>query len=246
MLELSHLSKSFDEKVILSDVCLEIPRGQKTTLIGASGSGKSTILKLILGLIQPDSGDILVNGTSMNSLSKEDVYAIRSKFSLLFQSAALFDSMTVEENVSFILRETLNDLNDDQINFQVDNALDLVGMAGYNNHMPSELSGGQMKRVGLARAIVNKPEFLLFDEPTTGLDPVLSHNIEDLIVDIANEFGTTTIVVSHQISTILRTSDYIYFLHDGKLLEPDTPATIFKSKNDRISSFVKGKEYVLN
>jgi phospholipid/cholesterol/gamma-HCH transport system ATP-binding protein len=244
MLELVNLSKAFDKKVVLDGVSLHMPTGQKTTLIGASGSGKSTILKIILGLIPVDSGDILVNGQSMLTLSKEELYQLRSNFSLLFQSGALFDSMTVEENVSFILRESKNSLKEAEIRYKVDHALDLVGMKGYNAHMPNELSGGQMKRIGLARAIVNRPKYLFFDEPTTGLDPVLSTNIEDLIVDISKEFGTTTIVVSHQITTILRTSDFIYMLHKGKLLEPETPDTIFESENKLISSFVKGKEYV--
>lgn len=241
MLILKHVSKAFDDHQVLSKINLSVKRGHKTTIIGPSGSGKSTILKLILGLIPPDSGKLTLNGTDINALSIKDIYIMRKKIGLLFQSAALFDSLTVEENVGFSLTETPSTLTNQDITNKVNLSLELVGMQDYNNHYPAELSGGQKKRVALARAIINKPEYLLFDEPTTGLDPILSTNIEDLIVQISEELNTATITVTHQISTILRSSDSIYFLHEGQLLDPETPESIVKTKDPIISPFIRGK-----
>ena len=241
MIELSHLAKSFDGKCILKDVSLLVPSGKKVTIIGPSGSGKSTILKLILCLLKPDSGKVLVDGNDMALLTVDKIYGIRKKIGLLFQSAALFDSMTVAQNVGFSLYESANSFSDSEIQKKIDHALDLVEMTGFNEMFPAELSGGQQKRVGLARAIITDPEFLLFDEPTTGLDPVLSTNIENLIVRISDELNTTAIIVTHQLSTIMRTSDLIYYLDDGVLCEPETPETIMTSSNPVIASFINGQ-----
>ena len=241
MIELCNLSKSFDGKSILDDLSLSVPTGKKITIIGPSGSGKSTLLKLILCLIKPDSGKVLVDGQDMALLNVDEMYGIRKKIGLLFQSAALFDSMTVEENVGFSLLESPTSLSSKDIQEKIDHALDLVEMSGFNAMFPSELSGGQQKRVGLARAIINNPEYLLFDEPTTGLDPVLSTNIENLIVRISDELNTTAIIVTHQISTIMRTSDLIYYLHEGSLFDPETPETIMTSSNKVINAFINGQ-----
>lgn len=243
MIELCHLAKSFDNKHVISDVNLEIPDGKKITIIGPSGSGKSTILKLILCLIKPDSGKVVVDGQDLALLNVDTMYNVRKKIGLLFQSAALFDSLSVEENVAFTLLETPHSLTHKEIQNKVDHALDLVEMSGFNGMYPSELSGGQQKRVGLARAIINNPKYLLFDEPTTGLDPVLSTNIENLIVRISDELNTTAIIVTHQISTIMRTSDMIYYLDKGVLCEPETPKTIMNSSNPIIASFISGNAY---
>ena len=214
MLEIKQLTKRFNKKKVINNLSIKIEPGQKVTIIGPSGSGKSTILKLILGLITPDHGKILVNEKEMIFTSKEQVYEMRKNIGLLFQSSALFDSMTVEENVAFPLTETPNTFTPRQIKQKVNDSLELVGMHGFNNRDTAELSGGQRKRVALARAIINQPKILLYDEPTTGLDPILSTNIENLIVDISKQLETTTIVVTHQLSTILRTSDLIYYLHE--------------------------------
>ena len=243
MLKLKGVYKSFDDKHILNGVSLSVEKGKKITIIGPSGSGKSTILKLILGLLSPDKGKVVMDGVDITTLSIEDVYKMRKNVGLLFQSAALFDSMTVEENVGFALREVESRYSDLEIRYKIDQALDLVGMSGANNMFTSELSGGQQKRIGLARAIINTPQYLFFDEPTTGLDPVLSTNIEDLIVRISTELKTTAVVVTHQISTILRVSDEIYYLDNGKMLEPETPKSIMKSKQAVIHSFIHGKGY---
>ena len=243
MISLQCLSKSFDSNVILDDVNLEVEFGKKITIIGPSGSGKSTILRLILGLISPDSGQVVVDGVDIATLSVSKLYLMRQTIGLLFQSGALFDSMTVEDNVGFSLIESPTTLSKAEIKYKVDSALDLVEMRGFENMFPSELSGGQQKRVGLARAIVNNPKYILYDEPTTGLDPILSTNIENLIVRLSEELNTSTIVVTHQISTIMRTSDDIYYLHKGQLLDPETPDTIKHSANSIIYNFIHGKPH---
>ncbi len=240
MLKINHIKKSFEENNVLTDINLNVKPGEKITIIGPSGSGKSTILKIILGLIEHDSGSIIFDETNLNSLTTSEFYNYRKNFGLLFQSSALFDSLTVEENIAFPLTEHPNNFSKYEINKRVNEALELVEMEGANLKNPAELSGGQQKRIGLARAIIKNPKCLLFDEPTTGLDPVLSTNIEDLIVRIATELNTMAITVTHQISTILRTSDLIYFLHDGMLLAPETTQTIMVSTNPVIRSFIHG------
>ena len=241
MLELINISKKFNNIEVLKNVNLTVKAGEKITIIGTSGSGKSTILKLILGLIEFDSGNILFDGVSTKNLSTSKFYEYRKHFGLLFQSSALFDSLCVEENIAFPLTEHPNTLTRHEIRRKVNEALDLVEMSGSNLKNPSELSGGQQKRIGLARAIITNPKCLLFDEPTTGLDPVLSTSIENLIVRIATELNTIAITVTHQISTILRTSDLIYFLNKGILLAPETTETIMKSENPIIRSFIHGE-----
>lgn len=240
MLELINIKKTFNQTEVLKNINLTVNAGEKITIIGTSGSGKSTILKLILGLINYDSGNIIYDGLSTKNLTTTRFYEYRKRFGLLFQSSALFDSLTVEENIAFPITEQPNRLSKYEISKRVDEALDLVEMSGSNKKSPSELSGGQQKRIALARAIITKPDCLLFDEPTTGLDPVLSTNIEDLIVRIAKELNTIAITVTHQISTIMRTSDLIYFLSEGILLAPETTQTIMESNNPIIRSFIHG------
>ena len=195
---------------MINNLSIQITPGEKATIIGPSGSGKSTILKLILGLIPADNGKVIINGNEMTTLSKEEKYTIRKNIGLLFQSSALFDSMTVEENVAFPLTESPNTFTRRQLTKKVNTALDLVGMKHFNHRYPSELSGGQQKRVALARAIINQPKILLYDEPTTGLDPILSTSIEDLIVNISDTLQTTSVVVTHQLSTIYRAHQTIF------------------------------------
>lgn len=240
MLEFEQVYKSFGENKVLRGVSLTVQEGRIITVIGPSGSGKSTLLKLILGLEIPDQGNLSIDGVNLGTLSERQMYKIREKLGLLFQSAALFDSMTVEDNVGFSLRESGQNYNLEELNYKVDQALDRVGMTGTNSMFPEELSGGQQKRIGLARAIINEPNYLLFDEPTTGLDPILSTSIEDLIVQISNELNTTAIVVTHQISTVLRVSDEIYYLHEGRLLDSETPKSIVNTSDPIISSFIHG------
>ena len=238
--EFINVFKAFDGKQILRDLNLLIDSSERITIIGPSGSGKSTILKLLLGLIPVDSGQILVDDVDISSLSVNELSLVRAKIGLLFQSAALFDSLTVLENVQFPLTENSTRLNDSEVKHRVREALELVEMTGFENEFPASLSGGQRKRIGLARALVMRPEVLVYDEPTTGLDPVLSTNIENLINKMALELNITSITVTHQISTILRTSEKIYFLDNGSLCPAENPDTIFSSPNNKIRRFIKG------
>lgn len=238
-IELRNVTKQFGDKLILNNLNLTIEAGESVAIIGPSGSGKSTLLRLIMGLHFPDSGDVLIDGRSILNLEPKQMQDIRLKMGMLFQSGALFDSLTVAENVGFPLYENLNYENQ-KIDRVVKEKLDWVEMSGFESRMPDELSGGQRKRIGLARAIVQEPEIVLYDEPTTGLDPILSTNIEDLIRKLSDQASVTSVVVTHQISTILRTADKIYMLSDKKLLPPETPATIYQSEMVEYNRFIRG------
>lgn len=239
MILLKNIYKSFDKKSVIEGINLEIPKGEKAAIIGASGCGKSTLLRIIMGLQPVTSGEVWINKTPVHNASSDELSKLREKFGMLFQSAALFDSMTVEENVGFILRENTH-LKANTIKKRVEETLELVEMKGYEKAMPSDLSGGQRKRIGLARAIIHKPEIVLYDEPTTGLDPVLSTNIENLIVKLNNQMNMTSIIVTHQISTILRTADSIYMMENKSLLPPENPENIKNSENPSYKHFING------
>lgn len=231
MIKIKNISKKFNGREVVRNLSLEVANGEKIAIIGPSGCGKSTLLRLMMGLHPPDEGEILVDGVSVASLDTAGLRKLRTKFGMLFQSGALFDSMNVEENVAFPLFETLGYKSTPETWNIVKEKLHLVEMLGAEKKMPAELSGGQRKRIGLARAIVGNPQIVLYDEPTTGLDPILSTNIEDLIVKLNNQLHITSIVVTHQISTILRTADKIYLMQDGRLLDPETPESIQRATN---------------
>ena len=241
MIKIKNLHKKFGKQVIFNDLNLTIDNGDKIAIIGPSGCGKSTILRFLLGTLVPDSGEIIVDGKNINNMDGKELLRLRLKVGMLFQSAALFDSLNVEENIAFPLIENygyslLNCRN------KVNYVLELVGLSGFNEKQVYQLSGGQQKRVGLARAIVTEPKYIFYDEPTTGLDPVMSTNIEDVIVKLNQVMNITSIVVSHQKSTILRTTDKIYMVHNNSVLDYETPTTIEKSKNDIIRNFMKGNQ----
>ncbi len=239
MIVLKDVQKSFHHRIVIDTLNLTIESGEKIAIIGPSGCGKSTLLRLILALHPLDKGEIFFDHRPIHLLSGEAIREIRKEFGMLFQSSALFDSLTVEENVAFPLIETFGYTDTSKIQSLVKEKLDLVEMADASKKMPSELSGGQRKRVGLARAIVANPKVVLYDEPTTGLDPVLSTSIEDLIVKLSDQLNMTSIVVTHQISTILRTAEKIYLMQQGKLLPPETPQSI-SSAQPEYASFLKG------
>ena len=239
MIKFENVTKYYSGRKILDSLCLEIAEGDRITIIGPSGSGKSTLLKLLMGLHLPDAGAVYVDGEDITQMNRHDLQRVRFKLGLLFQHAALFDSMNVEDNVSFTLRENLN-WDEKRIRHRVKELLEMVEMSGFEKNMPSDLSGGQMKRIGLARALAHNPRALMFDEPTTGLDPILSTNIENLMVKLSVKLNITSIIVTHQLSTILRTADKIYLLHEGKLLPPESPKTISDSKNKIIRNFIRG------
>jgi phospholipid/cholesterol/gamma-HCH transport system ATP-binding protein len=240
MIRISSLFKTFsNEQILFRDLNLTVEEGENVALIGPSGCGKSTILRYILGMKFPDKGQIMIDNQDLYHLNEQELFQLRLNFGMLFQSAALFDSFTVEENIAFPLVENYGFSLSETQN-KVNYVLELVGLEGYNNKMPYQLSGGQQKRVGLARAIVTEPKYLFFDEPTAGLDPVTSTNIENVIIRLNKVLKTTTIVVSHEKSTILRTAKKIYMIHNKALLDFETPDTIETTKNSVIKDFMKG------
>ena len=242
MIEIKGLNKSFgSDHILFNNLNIKINDGDKIGIIGPSGCGKSTILRYLLGTQTPDSGELIIDGQDIGKLNKKDLLKVRLNIGMLFQSAALFDSFNIEENIAFPLIENYGFSIQSSIN-KVNYVLELVGLEGVNKKMPYQLSGGQKKRIGLARAIVTEPKYIFYDEPTTGLDPVMSTNIEDVIVRLNQVMNITTIVVSHQKSTILRTTDKIYMVHNSALLDFETPDTIETSKNEIIRDFMRGKQ----
>ena len=239
MIEIKNISKTFGTNKIIRNLSLTVQTGERVAIIGPSACGKSTLLRMIMGLQKPDKGSILIDGVDITKLSGKKEREMRLKFGMLFQSGALFDSMNVEENVAFPLVENY-DLTPYQIKKRTREKLEVVGMTGTELQMPSSLSGGQRKRIGLARAIAGNPEAVLYDEPTTGLDPILSTIIEDLIVKLNTQHKITSVIVTHQISTILRTADTILMMHEGALLAPESPKSVYHSKNPIVRKFIEG------
>ncbi len=242
MIEIKNLHKSFgQDQILFNNLSLTINDGDKVAIIGPSGCGKSTILRYLLGTKTPDSGQLMIDGHDIGKLTPKELLKLRLNIGMLFQSAALFDSLNIEENIAFPLIENYGFSLAASIN-KVNYVLELVGLEGVNKKMPYQLSGGQKKRVGLARAIVTEPKYIFYDEPTTGLDPVMSTNIENVIVRLNQVMKITSIVVSHQKSTILRTTDKIYMVHNCSLLDFETPDTIETSENEIIRSFMRGNQ----
>ena len=239
MIEINDVVKFYGSKRILNGVSVHIKNKRRTTIIGQSGCGKSTLLRLILGLEDFESGDIIVDGKSIKTLDEEEKNKLRLNFGMVFQSSALFDSLSVGENVGLVLKEHTI-MSDKQIKIKVMNALELVELSDTYNKLPSELSGGMKKRVAIARAIINDPKVILFDEPTTGLDPITSTRIELLINKLTDYIGATSIIVTHQISTILNVSQEIYMFSDGKAIKTESADKILKSQDKNIYNFVNG------
>ncbi len=239
MIKLVNLHKSFRTQKVLDGLDLEIEAGKTTVIIGRSGGGKSVLLKHIIGLIRPDSGEVLIDGTDITRLGDRGLNEIRKKFGMLFQEAALFDSMTVGENVAFPLREHTR-MKEKEIRETVADRLHAVGLTGVEEKMPSELSGGMRKRVGLARAVAMHPQIVLFDEPTTGLDPVMTEAINRLIIDTQKKFNFTCVVISHDIQSIFEIGDRIAMLYEGKIIEYGTPEELRASKHPVIVQFLAG------
>lgn len=240
VIEFKSLYKSFNGKRVIDGVNLNVKKGELLAIIGPSGCGKSTLLRLVIGLFPPTSGEIIVKGRNIGGADKEKLIDIRKHIGMVFQSSALFDSLSVGENVAFGLREHRN-LAESKIKEIVSLKLKMVGLEGAKDLMPSELSGGMQKRVSLARALATDPEIILYDEPTTGLDPITSTSIEDLIIDLHKKLGTSAIVVTHQLSTVYRIADRIVMLHNGRIIEAGTPDETRKSENPIIRQFITGK-----
>jgi phospholipid/cholesterol/gamma-HCH transport system ATP-binding protein len=239
MIEVRNLEKSFGAQKILDGVNLRIETGESVVIIGRSGGGKSVLLKHIIGLIKPDAGEVLIDGENIVPMNERQLLRVRSKFGMLFQGAALFDSMTVGENIAFPFRRNKT-LTQAEINTKVARALEVVDLAGIENKTPSELSGGMKKRVGLARAIVYDPQMVLYDEPTTGLDPIASDSIDHLILRVRGHCKATTVVVTHDMRSARRVADRILMLHEKKIYTEGTPEEIFSSEDPIIRQFVEG------
>jgi len=238
MIEVSHLKKNFGSHVILDDVSFRVENGESIAIIGRSGGGKSVLLKHLIALLSPDSGQVLIDGEDLCGLNERQLLRVRRKFGMLFQGAALFDSMTVAENVAFALRR--EKLPEDAIKERVARALDVVELSGTEDKRPSELSGGMRKRVGLARAIVYEPQIVLYDEPTTGLDPVVSDSIDKLILRVRDHLKVTTVVVTHDMRNTRRVGQRIMMLHEKKIYVTGTPDEIFNSSDPVVHRFVNG------
>jgi phospholipid/cholesterol/gamma-HCH transport system ATP-binding protein len=239
MIEILDLHKSFKDKKVLRGVNLTIPKGETIAIIGRSGCGKSVLLKHIVGLLEPDKGVVKVEGKVISDLDNRDLYKIRKKFGFLFQGAALFDSMTVEENVSLPLVESGEKLPQSKINALVAEKLELVGLANTQKLKPAELSGGMKKRVGLARALVTNPDYILYDEPTTGLDPVMSDSIDELIRHLSGKLNVTSIVVTHDMFSVKKTSDRIAMMHEGVIHFSGSQDDFNSSNDEVIVNFIK-------
>jgi phospholipid/cholesterol/gamma-HCH transport system ATP-binding protein len=240
VIEIRNLQKSFNGKPVLRGVDLEIPEGETQIIIGRSGCGKSVLLKHIIGLIKPDAGQIFIAGEEVTSLSSRELYRLRRKFGMLFQGAALFDSMTVEENVALGVREHRM-FDEPEILRRVAEKLELVGLPNTQQMKPAELSGGMKKRVGLARALMMDPEFVLFDEPTTGLDPITADAINDLIIDCTNKLGVTSIVVTHDMTSAYKVGHRFSMLHDGQVIFTGTPEEVRNTQHPIVRQFIEGR-----
>ena len=239
LITIEGLHKSFESQRVLNGVDIEIQRGESIVIIGQSGCGKSVLIKHIMRLLEPDEGRVLIDGQDIGDLRFPELTKIRRRFGMLFQSAALFDSMTVEENVGLGLRES-RQYSRRQITDTVNEKLEMVGLSGANDKEPSELSGGMRKRVGLARAIAATPEVLLYDEPTTGLDPITADMINELIVDLRERLQVTSIVVTHDMTSAYKIADRMIMLHGGKVEFEGTPEEIKTTDNPIVRQFITG------
>lgn len=237
MIEIKNISKSFKDKQVLFDISGKFEKGRTNLIIGASGTGKSVLLKCLVGLLEPDVGSVLFDGRDFSSINKKLTTEIRREIGMLFQGSALFDSKNVEENVKFPL-DILTETPEKEKLEKVNHCLELVGLNKVNQKMPSELSGGMKKRVGIARAIVNDSKYLFCDEPNSGLDPLTAIKIDDLILELTQKLNTTTIVVTHDMNSVVEIGEYIMFLHEGKKLWEGNNKKILKTNIKELNEFV--------
>lgn len=239
MIEIKDLHKRFGSNSVLNGVNLEINKGETIVIIGRSGCGKSVLIKNIVGLLIPDSGYVKVENQEIAGLDDKELYEIRKKFGFLFQGSALFDSMTVEENVSLPVVESGNGLSKKEIDKLVKEKLELVDLPGVEKLKPAELSGGMKKRVALARALITNPEYVFYDEPTTGLDPIMSDSIDNLIKELSEKLKVTSIVVTHDMYSVKNVAYKVAMMHEGKIHFVGTPNELLNSKDQVIIDFIK-------
>lgn len=248
MIETRNLRKTFKNQMVLDGVSFCIEDGESLAIIGRSGGGKSVLLKHLIGLLMPDSGEVLVDGENIVGMNERQLLRVRRKFGMVFQGSALFDSMTVAENVAFGLRRHEH-MTDAEIEKKVAFALEMVDLPGIQNKQPAELSGGMKKRVGVARAVVYEPQIILYDEPTTGLDPIASDSIDELMMAVRDRLHVTTVVVTHDMRSARRLGQHLIMLHRGKVHANGPPNDIFNSTDPIVRQFVDGvadpKEHLL-
>lgn len=242
VIKIQNLQKQFGSLEVLKDVSMELFKGENLVVLGKSGTGKSVLIKCIVRLLDADTGTIDIDGTEINSLKEKELDAARAKIGFLFQSGALYDSMTVRENLAFPLKRIKKDLTSEQIDAKIAEALENVGLPHVIDKMPSELSGGMRKRVSLARTIIVDPSIMLYDEPTTGLDPVTSDEISDLINEIQKKYKTSSIIITHDIECVRAVANRIIMLHEGKVYMEGSLEDFEKSKDELVHSFFKTKK----
>jgi len=240
MIRIRGLHKSFSDKKVLQGVDLDIERGQTTTIIGGSGSGKSVLFKHIIGLMKPDAGSILVDGEDTTRMREKDLYRLVDKFGMVFQGGALFDSMTVGENVAFGIKNR-KEMPAEEIAAVVEHSLNQVGLTRVAHLLPAELSGGMKKRVAIARVIAKRPSFIMFDEPTTGLDPIMADMINELIIKVSAAPEITSIVITHDMVSAYKISDKIAVLFEGRIIETGSPEEIRNTGSAIVRQFIEGK-----
>jgi len=240
MIEVVNLHKTFGGKKVLRGMNLTIDKGKIVVVIGQSGSGKSVLIKHMIGLLKPDSGEIRIDGMDICCMLEDEFHKLRRRFGMLFQGAALFDSLSVGQNVAFGI-ERYTDLHVEERDKVIKESLAKVGLRGVEDLMPYELSGGMKKRVGLARAIAYGPEIILYDEPSTGIDPIRADAINDLIIQMKKDLGVTSVVITHDMVSAYKIADKIAMLYEGKIIEEGTPEEIKNSNNEVVQQFIHGK-----
>jgi phospholipid/cholesterol/gamma-HCH transport system ATP-binding protein len=239
IIEARNVRKSFGALPVLQGVTFSVEKGEALTIIGISGGGKSVLLKHLIGLLTPDAGEVIVGGINIAGLTERQLLPVRRQFGMLFQGAALFDSLNVEDNIAFILNRERR-FSPGEIAHRVEEVLDVVGLKGIQKKWPEELSGGMRKRVGLARAIIYRPDILLYDEPTTGLDPIAADAIDKLIMRVEEQLKVTSIAVTHDMRSARRIGRRILMLHQGRIYADQTPEQLFQSSDPVIHRFVNG------
>jgi phospholipid/cholesterol/gamma-HCH transport system ATP-binding protein len=237
VISIKGLYKSFGDVDILKDISLDVYKGENMVVLGRSGAGKSVLIKILVGLLTPDQGIIKVLGQQVDKLSGKELDALRLRIGFSFQSSALYDSMSVRQNLEFPLIMNLKNISKDEINHAIEEVLDAVGLKEKLNEMPSDLSGGQRKRIGIARTLILKPEVMLYDEPTSGLDPVTCEEINELINEVQKKYNTTSIIITHDLTCAKETGDRVAMLLDGQFFKVGKFSEIFESDNEKIKSF---------
>ncbi len=237
VISIAGLEKSFDELEVLKGVDFTLYRGENVAVLGKSGTGKSVLIKIMVGLLKPDAGEVVVLGKHVDKLKGRELDALRLRVGFSFQSSALYDSMDVYQNLAFPLTMNKKNLSKSEVDYEVQEALDAVGLAQKINEMPSDLSGGQRKRIGIARTLILKPEIILYDEPTSGLDPVTSGEINDLIREVQERYNTSSVIITHDLTCAKHTGDRVAMLLDGRFSKVGSFESVFTSDDEQIKSF---------